>query len=97
MISDSLNDIPGHPGIKIGYGQVHQLDEKIRDQRNINQCSQVKQYPASKNFHAHSAQKQHDLSKENQVNKIDVLILDSQIYHALCQERENQQQQTSFQ
>ena len=55
VITYSLHDISGHPGIKIGNRQIHQLDEKVRNQRNINPSSQVQQNPTSKYFHTHSA------------------------------------------
>ncbi len=32
MVVDPLHDVPRHPGIEIGDGQVHELDKEIRDQ-----------------------------------------------------------------
>ena len=36
MIIDALHDISSHPNIKEGYRQIHQFDEKIGYQRNVN-------------------------------------------------------------
>src|SRR5690606_6844579 len=35
VVPDALHDVPCHPGVKVGNGQVHQLDKEIRYQGDI--------------------------------------------------------------
>ena len=82
--------------VKVQFYKNHisecKFTENIRNKWNINPCGQVQQNPASEHFHTHPAQKQHDLGKKHQIDKVDILILDTNIHNALGQERKNQLQ-----
>jgi hypothetical protein len=41
MVIDALHDIARHPDIKKRNGQIHQLDKKIGNQRNVDSGREV--------------------------------------------------------
>ena len=87
--------------VKVQFYENHlsecKFPENIWNKWNIDPGGQVQQYPAAEHFHAHPSEEEHDLCKKDQIDKIDVLVLDSHIDNALGQERENQLQKTAYQ
>ena len=94
VIIDALHDVSRHSCIKETDGKFHQFDEKIWNNGNIDPCRKMKYYPTSDNFYAHSTYKKHNLSQQNQINKIEILILNPNIYNTLGKEWKNKRKQT---
>jgi urease beta subunit len=90
MVANSLKQIANHFGIEEANRQLHQLDQKIGNNTNINACADVEQNPGPDKIDSHPAQEKHHLSSQNQVYKINVLCIDTNIDYALCQERKYQ-------
>ena len=57
----------------------------------------MQQYPPSDKVDSGTTNGQHQLSYQYQVDEVQVLLLDTYIYNGLCQEGEDQLQQTSHQ
>ena len=57
MIADALHDISRHFHIKKCNGQVHQLDEEIRSQRDVDAGTEMQEYPSADEFNADSPEK----------------------------------------
>lgn len=86
MVIDTLHDVPRHMGIEIGYGQGHELDKEIGDQRDIDPGAQVQQDPTPENIDRGTAQKEHHLCCQHHIDKVDVLVLYAHIHDTLGKE-----------
>ena len=90
VIINSLQNIPGHSGIKEADGKFHQFDKEIRNNGNVDSCRKMEKNPASDSLNTHSAEEQHNLCKKDKINKVDILVLYSDVYNTLGKKRENQ-------
>jgi hypothetical protein len=97
MVPDALHDIPGHPGVEIGNGQVHQLDKKLGYRANIDPDTYKEQYQAQEYFHTGPPEKQNHLRHQDHIDKPDVLVLDAHIDYTLRQEEKNKLKKTAHQ
>lgn len=96
MVIDALHNIAGHLCVEKGDRQVHQFDKKVGYERNVNPCAEMEQYPTPDDFHTRSTYKQKELRNKNQINKVDVLVLDTNIDHALSKKRKNKLEKTAY-
>ena len=97
MVSNPLHYIPCHSGIKEGNGQIHQLDKKIGYQGNIYPGTKVEQDPTTEHLYTCPSKKQHHLCYQYQIDKSDILVLDTNINNTLGQKWKNQLEQTAHQ
>jgi hypothetical protein len=59
---------------------LHQLDKEIGNNRNIDPCRKMEKNPAS-DIQFPFFQEKHDLCKKNKINKINILVLYSDVYN----------------
>jgi hypothetical protein len=71
-------------------GHTHQLDKEIGNKGNIDTGTQMQQYPVSQIFYRYATDEEYQLSKQNKINKTNVLVIDTNIYQSLGKERENE-------
>ena len=93
MVADALQDVAHHLRVEEPQGQFHQLDEEVRNQRNVDACVHVQQYPASDKLHRQLRHRHHQLCHQYQGDERQVAVTDAHIHQSLSQEREHQLQQ----
>ena len=74
------------------HRQFHQLNQEIREQRDVYPRRNMQQYPPPDEVHRRAARHQHQLPQKYQVNQVQVLPLDSFVHDGLRQEGEYQLQ-----
>ena len=92
MIVDSLHDIACHSNIEERNWQIHQFDKEIGNQGDVDSRRKMQQYPTPDKLQSCSTRKQEQLRKQNQINKMNILVLNPNIHNTLCQERKNKLQ-----
>ena len=65
MVIDTLQNIACHTCIKKSDGQVHEFDEKVGHQGDIDTCTQMQQNPTADNLNGRSTNKKCQLRKKN--------------------------------
>ena len=87
MVVDALQDIARHLGVEVAHRQLHQLDEKVGDEGDVDACAQMQQYPSAYKLHGAAAEGQHQLGDEHQVYEAEVLVVDAEVHDGLREER----------
>ena len=90
MILDALHQVANHFGIEKADGQLHQLNQEIGNNGDVDPGTDVQQNPRSHKVDRHFANEQHHLGRQHQVDKPQILIVDSHVDDALGQERKDE-------
>jgi hypothetical protein len=61
VVVDTLQKVTNHFGIKKTNGQLHELNQKIRNQRDVDSGTQVQQYPPPYKIDSGLTKKEHKL------------------------------------
>lgn len=67
LVAHPLHDIARHFGIKKAHRQTHQLNQKISENRYIDPCTDVQQYPGTDKIYTRAPQKKHDLRNQDHI------------------------------
>ena len=51
MVVDTLQDITRHLRIEVSHRELHQFNQEIRNEGNVNARPQMQQYPATDKLH----------------------------------------------
>ena len=86
MVVDALQDVARHLRVEVAHRQPHQLAQEVRYQRDVDARAQVQQYPPADELHRRTAEGQHQLGYQGQVDEAQVLVVDAEVHHALRQE-----------
>ena len=97
MVVHPLQQVAHQLGVEEGHGQLQQLDEEVADQRDVYPHADAQQYPPAYEVHRCAADGQHQLSDKYQIDEIQVPVLDSYVHNGLCQEGEDELQDTADQ
>ena len=90
MVVDTLQDITRHLRIEVSHRELHQFNQEIRNEGNINARPQMQQYPATDKLHGTATEAQHQLSYQYQIYKAKVLVINSKVHNGLCEKWEHQ-------
>ncbi len=83
MVTHPLHNIAHHFGIEKGHGQLHQLDQEVRQDGDVNAGAHVQQNPGADKLHNRPSKKEHELRHQDEVDKVDVAVLDPDIDYRL--------------
>lgn len=97
MIFYALHQVANLLCIEEMERHLHQLDQKIRNQGNVNSGIHMQQYPAPDKVHAKLGDEKHELGDEDERDEAQVLSIDTPVNQRLGQEREHQLQQAAQQ
>ena len=97
MVTHPLHDIPYHFGVEKRHGKFHQLDQEIGQDGNVDPCAHVQKYPGPDKLHYGTAEKEHELRHQDEIDEIDVTVLDTNIDHRLGEKRKDELQNTAGQ
>ena len=87
MVAHALHNIAHHFGVEKGHGQLHQLDQEIRQDGDVDARADVQQDPRADKLHHGAPEKKHELCHQDQVDKVDIPVLDTDIDHRLSEKR----------
>ena len=90
VVVDALQYVARHFGVEVAHGELHQLDEEVRNQGDVDACAQMQQYPSAYELHGAAAEGQHQLGDEYQIDESEVPVVDAEIHDALREEGEHQ-------
>ena len=95
MVVHTLHEVAHQLGVEERHGQLQELDEEVAYQRNVYAQRDVEQQPAADKIDGSSTNGKHQLPKEYQPYKADILVLNTHIHNGLCEERQNKLQQAA--
>ena len=90
MVVDALQDITRHFSVEVSHRKLHQFNQEIRNEGNVNARPQMQQYPATDKLHGTATEAQHQLSHQYQIYKVKVLVINSKVYNRLRKKWEHQ-------
>lgn len=56
VVVDALQYVARHFGVEVAHGELHQLDEEVRNQGDVDACAQMQQYPSAYELHGAAAE-----------------------------------------
>ena len=83
MIVHALQDIACFSAIEITGWQLHELDQKVSQDRNVDPAADMIEYPAANKVDRKSTCKQGQLGKQHDVNKVNISCTYTYIYNTL--------------
>jgi len=88
MVLGALQDVADQLVFEERNGQLHQLDQVIGDQRDVDPCGDVEQQPIAHCIRNGNADNDHDIGDQHDVDKADVAGLDPHIDDRFRDKRE---------
>ena len=87
VVVDALQDVSCHFAVEVGDGHLHQFDKEVRYEGDVDACAQMQQYPTPYKIYGAAAERQHQLGNQYQIDKTEILVIDTKVYYRLCEER----------
>ena len=95
MVVHSLHQVAHEFRVKERHRQLQELDKEVAYQRDIDTQGYVKQQPPADKVDSRSADGKHQLSQQNEPDKTDVVVLDTDIHDGLGKERQDKLQEAT--
>ena len=93
MVADALHDVADHLGVEEADGQLHQLDEEVGDDGDVDAGTDVEQNPRADELHGCLRQVEGELGDEDDHHEVEVVVADTVIDDALGEEGEDELEQ----
>ena len=77
MVFNAPDQVSGHLAVKKAHGQAHQFRQEVGNQRNIDAAADVQQDETPDHLDQRTAENQHQLGDQYQLDKIEVTMSDS--------------------
>lgn len=97
MVVHALLQVAHQFRVEERHRQTQHFHEEIADQGDIDVHAHLQQQPPPPEIHHRTAQRQHQLSRQHQIDELDILVLDTHIDNRLRKERQRQLQETAYQ
>jgi len=92
-----LHDVADHLGVEEADGQLHQLDEEVGDDGDVDAGADVEQNPRADELHGCLCQVEGELGDEDDHHETEVVVADTVINDALGKEGEDELEQRAEQ
>ena len=93
MVADALHEVANHLGVEEADGQLHQLDEEVGDDADVDACADVEQYPRADELDGGLRRVERELRDEDERDEAEVSRADAVVHDALAEEGEDELQQ----
>ena len=90
MVFYSLQDVTYFLGIEKAHGQLHEFDEKIGDNAEIDTGTKVQQYPPPDKLGHRAAKDEHELGGQHNIYERCIAGVDAHVNNGLSQKGENE-------
>ena len=95
MVFYALQDVTYFLGIEKAHGQLHEFDEKIGDDAEIDTGTEVQQYPPPDKLGHRPAKNKHELGSQHNINEGCIACIDAHVNNGLGKKREDELDQTT--
>lgn len=95
MVVHALHEITHELGVEERHRKFQEFDEKVAHQRDVDTHRDMQQQPAADEIDGSTAERQHQLAKQNQPDEAYILILDAYIHDGLREEWQDELQQAA--